>query len=227
MTGQGRPRVVLVDDDALVRAGLRMMLGGPDGVDVVAEGDDGDRVVELVGKHRPDVVLMDIRMARVDGLEATRQLLASWPDAKVLILTTFDADDYVMEALRAGARGFVLKDTPPERLVAAVHEVAAGDHALSPSVAALLVRQVSGGGGAGQASPREERAERARAQLERLTERELEVARAVAGGGANAEIARELYMGVPTVKAHVSSILAKLGLANRVQVALLVHDAEG
>ena len=220
----GRPRVVLVDDDPLVRAGLRMMLGGPDGVDVVAEGEDGDQVVELVGRHRPDVVLMDIRMARVDGLEATRRLMSSWPDAKVLILTTFDADDYVMEALRAGARGFVLKDTPPDRLVAAVHEVAGGDHALSPSVAALLVRTVSDG--AATASPREERAEQARHQLERLTERELEVARAVAGGGANAEIAKELYMGVPTVKAHVSSILAKLGLANRVQVALLVHDAD-
>lgn len=221
-----RPRVVLIDDDALVRAGLRMMLGGPDGVDVVAEGDDGDRVVELVGKHRPDVVLMDIRMARMDGLSATREVLQVYPDTQILILTTFDADDYVMEALRAGARGFVLKDTPPERLVAAVHEVAAGDHALSPSVAALLVRQVSGGG-APAVSPREERAERAREQLARLTERELEVAREVARGGANAEIARELYMGVPTVKAHVSSILAKLGLANRVQVALLVHDAEG
>lgn len=214
-----RPRVVLVDDDPLVRAGLRMMLGGPDGVEVVAEGDDGDQVVALVGKHRPDVVLMDIRMARVDGLTATRDLLARYPDTKVLVLTTFDADAYVLEALRVGARGFVLKDTPPGRLVAAVHEVVAGDHALSPSVTALLVRQVS------QGPPADDRAAKARTQLARLTVRELQVARALAHGGSNADISRELYLGVPTVKAHVSSILAKLGLANRVQVALLVQDA--
>ncbi len=225
--GSARPRVVLVDDDPLVRAGLRMMLGGPDGVDVVAEGEDGDQVVELVGRHRPDVVLMDIRMERTDGLAATRQLLATYPDTKVLVLTTFDVDDYVMEALRAGARGFVLKDTPPDRLVAAVHEVAGGDHALSPSVAALLVRQVADGPDGSAGSPRDERAEQARARLATLTDREVEVARAVAGGGSNAEISRELYLSVPTVKAHVSSILAKLGLSNRVQVALLVHDAEG
>lgn len=228
MTAGARPRVVLVDDDPLVRAGLRMMLGGPDGVDVVAEGEDGDQALGLVRAHRPDVVLMDIRMARTDGLAATRDLLAAHPEAKVLILTTFDADDYVMEALRAGARGFVLKDTPPDRLVAAVHEVAGGDHALSPSVAALLVRHVADDQRTGQlaGSARDRRAQRARERLDRLTEREREVARAVARGGANAQIARDLYMGVPTVKAHVSSILAKLGLANRVQVALLVHDAE-
>ncbi|MFX0539633.1 response regulator transcription factor [Ornithinimicrobium sp. Y1847] len=220
-----RPQVVLVDDDPLVRAGLRMMLGGRDGVDVVAEGQDGDEAVALVGKYRPDVLLMDIRMARMDGLTATREVLARYPETKVLVLTTFDADEFVMEALRVGARGFVLKDTPPDRLVAAVHEVAAGDHALSPSVAALLVSQVrEGAEGGGRA---EDRAGRARRQLEVLTERELEVARAVARGGANADIARELYLGVPTVKAHMSSIMAKLGVTNRVQVALLVHDAEG
>ena len=223
-TRRGRPRVVLIDDDALVRTGLRMMLGGPDGVDVVAEGDDGDRAVELVGRHRPDVVLMDIRMARTDGLTATREVLKAYPDTQVLVLTTFDADDYVMEALRSGARGFVLKDTPPDRLVAAVHEVAAGDHALSPSVAALLVSQVAKG--SAERDRGAERVSRAREQLAALTDRELEVARAVARGGSNADIAKELYMGVPTVKAHMSSILAKLDLANRVQVALLVHDAE-
>jgi len=218
----GRPRVVLVDDDPMVRMGLRMMLSGSDGVEVVAEGQDGDQVVDLFVQHRPDVVLVDIRMARVDGLTATRELVAAHPEARVMVLTTFDTDDYVVEALRAGARGFVLKDTPPQRLVASVHEVAAGDHALSPAVTALLVQQVSN---APQAAP-DDRAARAKERLGQLTEREREVAVAVAGGGSNADIARELYMSVPTVKAHVSSILAKLHLANRVQVALLVHDAD-
>lgn len=218
----GRPRVVLVDDDPMVRMGLRMMLSGSDGVEVVAEGQDGDQVVDLFVQHRPDVVLVDIRMARVDGLTATRELVAAHPEARVMVLTTFDTDDYVVEALRAGARGFVLKDTPPQRLVASVHEVAAGDHALSPAVTALLVQQVSN---APQAAP-DDRAVRAKERLGQLTEREREVAVAVAGGGSNADIARELYMSVPTVKAHVSSILAKLHLANRVQVALLVHDAD-
>lgn len=218
-----RPAVVIIDDDPLVRAGLRLMLGGPDGVDVVAEGDDGDYAVELVGRHRPDVLLMDIRMARVDGLAATRAVLAAYPATRILVLTTFDADEYVMEALRAGAKGFVLKDTPPQRLVAAVHEVAAGEHALSPSVTALLVDRVSDR--SGPASGEEGRAEVARSQLAALTDRELDVARAVARGASNAEISRELFLSVPTVKAHVSSILAKLGVTNRVQVALLVHHA--
>lgn len=219
--GTAPPRVVIIDDDPLVRAGLRMLLGGPDGVEVVAEGEDGDQAVGLVGRHRPDVLVIDVRMARMDGVSATRQVLTAYPATQVLVLTTFDADDLVLEALRAGARGFVLKDTPPAQLVAAVHEVATGDHALSPSVAALLVREVSGRpGGAG-----DDRASRATAALARLTEREQEVASAVAQGGSNAEISRELFLSVPTVKAHVSSILAKLGVANRVQIALLVHDA--
>lgn len=215
----GRTRVVLVDDDALVRTGLRMILGGPSGVDVIGEAEDGEQAVELVARLRPDVVLMDIRMPRVDGLSATRELLRRWPDTRVLVLTTFDADDLVVEALRAGARGFVLKDTPPDRLVAAVHDVAAGDHSLSPSVTALLVGQIANG-------VPDDRSARARVRLNELTERETEVAREVARGASNADIGGDLYLSVPTVKAHVSRILTKLGLDNRVQIALLVHDAE-
>lgn len=215
-----QPRVVLVDDDALVRTGLRLILGGPGGVEVVGEADDGDAAVDLVTRLRPDVVLMDIRMARVDGIAATRELLRRWPDLRVLVLTTFDDDDLVVEALRAGARGFLLKDTPPDRLVAAVRDVASGDHSLSPSVTALLVQHVA------STSP-DLRAGTARARLALLTEREAEVARAVARGASNAEIGRELYLTVATVKAHVSRILTKLDLENRVQIALLVHDAGG
>lgn len=217
-----RPRLVIVDDDPLVRAGLRLLIGGDDGAEVVGEGSDGDEAVALVTRLRPDVVLMDVRMERVDGVTATRELLHRWPQLKVLVLTTFGEDDTVIEALRAGARGFVLKDTPPERLVAAVRDVAAGAHALSPAVAALLVRQVADG-----RRGHDDRAAHARALLERLTERELDVARAVARGDSNADIGRELFLSVPTVKAHVSSILAKLDLANRVQIAVTVHDARG
>ncbi|MCC2593474.1 response regulator transcription factor [Tessaracoccus sp. OS52] len=220
MSPQREPtRVVVIDDDALVRTGLRMILGGAQGVAVVGEADDGDGAVELVARLEPDVVLMDIRMPRLDGLSATRELLRRWPGLRVLVLTTFDADELVIEALRAGARGFVLKDTAPERLVAAVHEVASGEHAVSPAVLALLVGQVTSG-------PTDDRAAHARARLGLLTEREAEVARAVARGASNREIGRDLYLSVPTVKSHVSRILTKLALDNRVQIAMLVHDAD-
>ena len=212
-------RVVIVDDDALVRAGLAMILGGDDSLDVVGEAGDGLAGVELVARTRPDVVLMDIRMPRLDGLGATARLMERPDPPKVLVLTTFDADEHVVRALRDGASGFLLKDTPPAEIVAAIHRVAAGDHMLSPSVTAQLIARLSDG------EPGDDRQARALALLESLTVREREVAVAVARGGSNAEIAAELYMSVATVKAHVSRTMAKLEAANRVQVAIRVHDA--
>lgn len=220
MTDGERPlRVVLVDDDPMVRTGLRLLLGGASGLEVVGEGADGLDVVELVHRHHPDVVLMDIRMPQRDGITATRDLLARWPELVVLVLTTFDADDLVVEALRAGARGFLLKDTPPEQLVSAVRDVASGLHALSPAVTALLVSQVAA------CSPHDARVQAAQSALAALTPRERDVADAVADGLSNAEIAHRLFLSVPTVKAHVSRVMAKLGAENRVQVAIRVHDA--
>ena len=233
MTGeQGRTRVVVVDDDALVRAGLRMILGGAADLDVVAEAGDGLEAERVVDEHRPDVVLMDIRMPRRDGLETTRSLLsegaralraARGDDLKVIVLTTFDADDMVVQALRAGAHGFLLKDTEPRRLVEAVRLVAAGEPILSPSVTATLMAHVATGGSAVDASDR--RRSDAEARLSALTDREREVALAIGRGLSNADISRELYLSVPTVKAHVSRVLDKLGADNRVQIAIVVHDA--
>jgi DNA-binding NarL/FixJ family response regulator len=233
MTGeQGRTRVVVVDDDALVRAGLRMILGGAADLDVVAEAGDGLDAERVVDEHRPDVVLMDIRMPRRDGLETTRSLLsegaralraARGDDLKVIVLTTFDADDMVVQALRAGAHGFLLKDTEPRRLVEAVRLVAAGEPILSPSVTATLMAHVATGGGAVDASDR--RRSDALTRLATLTDREREVALAIGRGLSNADISRELYLSVPTVKAHVSRVLDKLGADNRVQIAIVVHDA--
>ncbi|MEU5432920.1 response regulator transcription factor [Streptomyces sp. NPDC020719] len=213
-------RLLVVDDDPLVRAGLTFMLGGADDLEIVGEASDGSRVGELTDRLRPDVVLMDIRMPTVDGLTATEALRAR-PDApEVLVLTTFHADDQVVRALRAGAAGFVLKDTPPAEIVAAVRRVAAGEPVLSPAVTRQLMRQVAGGSG-----PLGDRAARARARIGQLAEREREVAVAVGRGQSNAEISAALFLSVPTVKTHVSRVLAKLGLNNRVQIALLVHDA--
>ncbi|GAB3441823.1 response regulator transcription factor [Phycicoccus ginsengisoli] len=219
---EGAVRVVLVDDDPLVRAGLRMILGGSPRIEVVAEAGDGVEGVEVVRRERPDVVLMDIRMPRRDGLEATRLLVAE-PDGgslrrpRVIVLTTFDTDDLVVQALRTGANGFLLKDTPPAQLVDAVLAVAAGAPILSPSVTAQLIARVS--------QDDDPRLAAARLRLATLTDREREVALAIGRGLSNAEIAAELFMGVPTVKAHVSRLLTKLGADNRVQVALTVHDA--
>jgi DNA-binding NarL/FixJ family response regulator len=216
-----RIRVLIVDDDALVRSGLRMMLAGSDRIEVVAEAHDGSEVLGAVDAHRPDVVLMDLRMPRVDGLTAT-SLLRSQPRAPhVLVLTTFDADELVLRALRAGAEGFVLKDTPPSDIVRAIELIAAGEGILSPTVARQLIAHVaSDSGGA------EDRRAEARRRLDELTGRELEVARAVGQGKTNADIATELYMSVATVKAHVTRLLSKLDVQNRVQIALLVNDAD-
>lgn len=211
-------RLIIVDDDPLVRAGLTLMLGGDDDLDIVGEGSDGRDVPELVARHAPDVVLMDIRMPHVDGLTATELLRARPGAPEVVVLTTFHADEQVLRALRAGAAGFVLKDTPPAEIVAAVRRVAAGDPVLSPAVTRQLMTHVAG-------RPGQPRRATAADRLAALADRERQVAVAVGHGRSNAEIATELYMSVPTVKTYVSRILARLGLNNRVQIALLVHDA--
>ncbi|MCW8377478.1 response regulator [Streptomyces justiciae] len=211
-------RLLLVDDDPLVRAGLSLMIGGADGIEIVGEAADGSDVEALVDRSSPDVVLMDIRMPSMDGLTATERLRAR-PDApQVVLLTTFHADDQVLRALRAGAAGFVLKDTPPAEIVDAVRRVAAGDPVLSPTVTRQLMRHAAG-------TAADTRRSRARERIAALNDREREVAVAVGRGLSNAEIAAELYMSVATVKTHVSRVLAKLDLNNRVQIALLAYDA--
>ncbi|XMN05567.1 response regulator [Streptomyces griseobrunneus] len=214
-------RLLIVDDDPLVRAGLTLMLGGADDIDIVGEGADGSEVAALVERLRPDVVLMDIRMPGMDGLTATEELRRRPGAPEVVVLTTFHADEQVLRAIRAGAAGFVLKDTPPARIVDSVRRVAAGDPVLSPAVTRQLMARAAGG----TPGDRTSRAERARGRFAELAEREREVAVAVGRGHSNAEIAGELYLSVATVKAQVSRILARLGLNNRVQIALLVHDA--
>jgi DNA-binding NarL/FixJ family response regulator len=211
-------RVLVVDDDALVRSGLLMILGGAADIEVVGQAVDGREGLAAAREHRPDVVLMDIRMPRMDGLEAT-ELLGGWADPpKVIVLTTFDADDYVVRALGAGASGFLLKDTAPAGIIDAIRKVADGDPMLSPSVTSRLIAQLTTGAGP-------DRARAARDRLERLTEREHEVALAVGAGLSNADIAARLYLSVPTVKAHIGRLFAKLEVTNRVQIAICVHDA--
>ncbi|MDG5807627.1 response regulator transcription factor [Streptomyces ossamyceticus] len=211
-------RLLLVDDDPLVRAGLSFMLGGADDIEIVGEAADGAEVDALVDRARPDVVLMDIRMPTVDGLSATERLRRRADAPQVVVLTTFHADDQVLRALRAGAAGFVLKDTPPAEIVDAVRRVAAGDPVLSPAVTRQLMEHAAGG------AP-DTRRTTARSRAAALNDREREVAVAVGRGASNAEIAAELFMSVATVKTHVSRILAKLDLNNRVQIALLTYDA--
>jgi DNA-binding NarL/FixJ family response regulator len=212
-------RVLVVDDDALVRSGLQLILGGSPGISVVGEAADGRQALTGVREHRPDVVLMDIRMPLMNGLEAIEHL-RSWADPpKVIVLTTFSEDDLVLRALALGASGFLLKDTPPAAIVDAVHRVAAGDPMLSPSVTAQLIARLTAG-----STPTRTRS--ARTRLGRLTAREREVAEQVGRGLTNAEIAAALHLSVPTVKAHVGQIFTKLGVDNRVQIAICVHDAE-
>ena len=221
MSSEGRTppiRVLIVDDDALVRAGLAMMLGGAADLEIVGEAEDGTQVLNAVDAHRPDVVLMDIRMPKLDGLAATRLVRARPGAPQVIVLTTFDVDDHVLVALREGAAGFLVKDTPPTEILHAIRLVAAGDAVLSPTVTRKLIDHMAADGAPAISA-------RAVALLGELTEREHEVAVAVGQGSSNAEVAAELYMSVATVKAHVSRLLMKLDLDNRVQIALLVHDA--
>jgi DNA-binding NarL/FixJ family response regulator len=212
-------RVLLVDDDALVRSGLRMMLAGAESVEVVGEAADGRAVLGAVDLHRPDVVLMDIRMPQLDGIAATRLLVAQPDPPAVLVLTTFDADELVLRALQAGAAGFLLKDTPPAEIVRAIELVHAGDGMLSPTVTRRLISMVAGDSDAGV------RADHARERLATLSPRERDVALAVGLGHGNAEIAATLHFSIATVKGHVSRLLDKLEVDNRVQIALLVQVA--
>ena len=211
-------RVVLVDDEWLVRAGIRTMIGGEPDIEVVGEAADGAGVADLVRETRADVVLMDLRMPQVNGIDATAAVRDLPDPPHVVVLTTFDVDDLVVRALRAGASGFLVKDTPPGDLVAAIRAVHAGDPILSPTVTRRLIDRVTG-------PERDDRAAVARDQLEKLTAGELRVATALARGLSNADIARELFVTVATVKSHISHILDKLHLTNRVQIALVVHDA--
>lgn len=210
--------VLLADDDALVRAGLRTILSAADDLRVVAEAENGGKAVSAAADTRPDVVLMDIRMPDMDGIEATGKIRALPNPPQVIVLTTFQLDEYVFGALQAGAGGFLLKDTPPADIIRAIRLVATGEAMLSPSVTRTLIERF----GADAATDRKTAAA---ASLRELTGRELEVATEVACGHSNADIAARLYMSEATVKAHVSRALAKLGAANRVQIAIVVRDA--
>ncbi len=211
-------RVLLVDDDALVRAGLRMILESTDDLDLVGEAGDGADAVDAVQRCRPDVVLMDIRMSRTDGLAATEAVRALPDPPAVIVLTTFDLDDHVFRALEAGAAGFLLKDTPPLDLLQGIRVVAAGDSMLSPSVTRRLIDHVAD-------DARSERRQQALALVGQLTEREREVLVEVGRGSSNADIGRTLFLSEATVKAHVSRLLLKMGATNRVQLAITALDA--
>jgi DNA-binding NarL/FixJ family response regulator len=206
--------VLVADDQSMVRAGFRMLLAGEEDIDVVAEASNGLEAVEKADRFRPDVILMDIRMPELDGLEATRRILATDNNARILVLTTFDLDEYIYDALRAGASGFVLKDDPPEQLIAAVRTVAAGDALLSPPVTKRVIKQF-------MRTPRPAPPK----DLEELSERERDVFRLLARGLSNAEIGQELYISDTTVKTHITHILQKLKLRDRVQAVVLAYEA--
>jgi DNA-binding NarL/FixJ family response regulator len=206
-------RVLVADDQSMVRAGFRLLLAREPDIDVIAEARNGVEAVQQAARFNPTVVLMDIRMPELDGLEATRQILAADPSARILILTTFDLDEYVYEGLQAGASGFVLKDDPPEQLIAALRTVAAGDALLSPAVTKRVIRQFT-------RLPRPV----APAAVSELTARELEIFRLIAEGLSNNEIAERLFIGDTTVKTHVTHILQKLGLRDRVQAVVLAFQ---
>lgn len=209
-------RVLIVDDQAMIRAGFAALLDAQQGIDVVGTADDGQGIVDVVKSTGPDVVLMDIRMPKVNGLDATRQILAEPGEApKILMLTTFDADEYVFAALRAGASGFLLKDAAPEELIYAVRVVAAGDALLSPQITRTLISDYA-------SRPSVPKIDDTVLQL--LTERELEVARLVARGRSNTEIAAALFVAEQTVKTHVSRILNKLSLRDRVQIVVTAYE---
>jgi DNA-binding NarL/FixJ family response regulator len=210
--------VLLVDDDPLVRAGLRMILSSAEDIAVVGEADDGTGAVEAVRLLRPDLVLMDIRMPEMDGISATAQVRELSDPPQVVVLTTFHVDDEVLRAVRSGASGYLLKDTPPAEIVTAVRRVAAGDAMLSPAVTRTLLGRLG-------ATDRDERQARAAGRMDTLSGRERDVALAVAAGSSNAEIGAALYLSEATVKAYVSRLLTKLEVANRVQIAMLVRDA--
>jgi DNA-binding NarL/FixJ family response regulator len=210
-----RVRVLIVDDDDLMRAGLRGVLSSDKAIELVGEASDGREAVYRVRLLRPDVVLMDVRMPNQDGISATRDVLAAYPDVKVMILTTFEQDDYIFGALSAGASGFLLKRTRPEELIAAIHTVAAGDSLLSPSVTSRVIERM-----AGQPPPDAEPDPR----LEELTPRETEVLELVARGLSNGEIAAHLIIEESTVKTHLKRILAKLGARDRVQAVIFAYE---
>jgi DNA-binding NarL/FixJ family response regulator len=211
-------RVLIVDDDALVRSGLTMMLGGADSVEVVGEAQDGSEVLGAIDRHRPDVLMLDLRMPKVDGLGALALLRGQPQPPAVIVLTTFDTDEHVLQALRQGAAGFLVKDTPPAEIVRAIELVANGESMLSPTVTRRLIDHLAA---EGQGDERR----RAADQLRRLSPRDVEIAEAIAQGKPNAAIAAELHLSVATIKSHVSSMLATLQLENRVQLALMVQDA--
>ncbi len=209
-------RVLLCDDQALVRSGFRMILGERPDIEVVGEAEDGMQAIELAGRRDPDVILMDIRMPRLDGLEATRRLIAAGTPARIVVLTTFDLDEYVYEAIRAGASGFLLKDARPAQLVDAIRVVAGGDALLAPAVTRRLLDRFAELDPGAPARPPPALAE--------LTDRELEVLKLVASGLSNAELGERLFVSETTVKTHVSSVLRKLGLRDRVQAVVLAYE---